>query len=425
MTPALAPDPGGHLAELERPPAPKLLAIDWATTPVNSDADAQALWQRIAPTGEDWEAKLAEIPTDPPVARALAIALLRDGNFTCAAPPAGSCARAPLDVPPPAPTATLTDPCLRRMLALWALDQVEVPGDLPRIEDALRALAAIPPPESELTHRALQVPSESDQNLRLELRAIAWAAGQHDVVNAALGGLDDAHALDAATRLHIDGAFELLTPEGPAGRAAFLGAITDEKLAIATRVEAMAELVAADADKLAPDVRHALVGAARSPECGVAAAAARMLDQQGEHGFVPRRPHVRKPEPMLRAICVLASYEHLQRADETSLFASYLPPRGLELVKVAYDPYGDVDTDGDGDPHTERTIDLVARDEAVLPELDDLIRALHHCTGTTCRSDDREFRFTFKPGGDGELLIRRLEVIELPPCADKRTTSVP
>ena len=53
-----APVESGHLQELERPPPPKLLAIDWSTVDVKSDAAALALWQRIAPTGADHGDKL-------------------------------------------------------------------------------------------------------------------------------------------------------------------------------------------------------------------------------------------------------------------------------------------------------------------------------------------------------------------------------
>jgi hypothetical protein len=112
---------------------------------------------------------------------------------------------------------------------------------------------------------------------------------------------------------------------------------------------------------------------------------------------------------------VLASYEHLQRSDESSLLATFVPPKGLERIAVAYDALSEVDQDGDGDPHTQRTADLVAREELVLPEIEDLIRAMRRCKGTTCSSDDREFRFSFKALG-GELQLYRLEIVERPPC---------
>ena len=73
---------------------------------------------------------------------------------------------------------------------------------------------------------------------------------------------------------------------------------------------------------------------------------------------------------------------------------------------------------------SEHTIDLIPRDQAWLPEIDDLVRALRHCKGTACRSSDREFRFTFKAGSNAELVLTRLEVAELPPC-DRRGIPAP
>ena len=122
-----------------------------------------------------------------------------------------------------------------------------------------------------------------------------------------------------------------------------------------------------------------------------------------------------------KPLCVLASYEAGQNADEPSFLLGYVPKKGLELVTTTYDEYNETDTDGDGDPHTEKKAVLVPRDEVVLPELEDLIRAFFHCAGTVCRSEDREFRFTFK-GGD--LLLTRLEVSERPPC-NKRANPTP
>jgi hypothetical protein len=116
----------------------------------------------------------------------------------------------------------------------------------------------------------------------------------------------------------------------------------------------------------------------------------------------------------MRTMCVLASYEQLQGTDEPSYLIGYVPAKGLELVTVTYDEYSETDDDGDGDPHTQHTTTVVPRTEVVLPEIEDLVRAMAHCTGTVCRSDEREFRFTFK--GDQ---LRRLEVVERPPCVTR------
>ena len=422
------PDPASdsgatsRLPELEHSPAPKLLDIDWANVTLANDAEALELWKRIAPTGADWEPKLEEIPEDLPIAHGLALALLHEGNFTCSpigpgprwSEPANAGERGqvdhnactqglPADIDPPSASAGLADPCLRRLLALWALAQLEQP-DLPQVHDALRAIAAIPPPESELVAAAFRAIPETDLDGRFELLAIAWRSGQTDLVNGSLGSLDEPHLIDAVIKLHIDGALQVLSAQG--ARATYLAAAIDEQMAGAARMQVIDDLVATD-DKLAPDVRSMLVSDTRSGDCDVAALAARMLALHGARQFLPKRS-AQKP---IRAMCVLASFERLQRNDEASLLGAFVPARGLELVKVSYDALSEADPDGDGDPHTARETNLVPRVEAVLPEIDDLVRALRHCTGSVCRSDDREFHFTFKGG-----YLARLEVVERPPC---------
>jgi hypothetical protein len=406
---AAAPETG-HLKELEKPAPRKLLAIDWNQVPLTSDADALALWDRIAPTGDDYSEKLDELPDEGDIVDKLALALLHAGNFTCVhPPPARDCVRAPFDVPEPGPDATFADPCLRRLLAIWAINQLDE-DTVAGARDALRAIAAIPPPESELVAAALKALPETDQDGRLELDVIAFKAGHRELVNGMLSDFDEAHLIAAAQKHHIDGALDLLTPA--TARGVFLGAITDEQLDGRARVSAISELLAAD-DKLEKDVRTAVVRATTATDCRVAAMAAQFLVRNGEKKFAPAKPRTGKPAAMMRALCVLASYEAGQRADEPSFLLGFVPKKGLEVVTTTYDEYNDTDTDGDGDPHTEKKAVLVPRDEVVLPELEDMIRAFFHCAGTVCRSEDREFRFTFK-GGDA--LLTRIEVSERPPC---------
>lgn len=405
----------GKLAELESKPPAKLLTIDWANVKLTSEADALALWKQIAPTGIDWEPKLDEIPEDGPIASQLGLALLHGGNFTCVQPqPKRDCPmRVAPDIEPPPDGATFDNPCLRRMLALWAIEALD-DADLPAAKDAIKAIAALPPPESQLVASALDAFPATDQDLRLELRGIAFAAGQRELVNTKLADLDDAHMLDAALKLHIDGAYDLLTAQ--THRAAFLSAITDDKLHPSARVTAMIELVTLDDGPMPRDVKAAVIKATKADDCTVAAAASRVLVQRGDKKYAPGKPRAKTAPPMMRALCVLASFESLLRADEPSYLLGYVPAKGIDLVKVVYDPYSDTDADGDGDPHTERTLTAVPRDEVVLPEVESMISAFHSCTGSVCKSDDYEFRFGFKPGPGGDLLLQRLEVIERPPC---------
>ncbi|HUS29539.1 MAG TPA: hypothetical protein VMZ53_13595 [Kofleriaceae bacterium] len=394
--------------DLNPPPPKKLLSIEWKSVTLTSEADALALWKTIAPTGDDYTEKLDEIPDDGPIATQLALALLHGGNFSCS--PTPSQCGAPVDVPEPMPTATFDDPCLRRILAMWSLQQLD-DDDVQWVRDSLKTIVAIPPPESQLVMAALDVVPTSEQDLKLELLSIAQSAGHRELANGLVGSLDEAHLVDAAQKHHMSGPLDMLSAE--AHRAVFIAAINDAKLTTNARLQAITEIVTSE-DKLSKETRATLATATRSPDCTVAAAAARALVQHGEKKFAPARPANRSSAAMMRAMCVLASYEQLQGNDEASYLLGYVPAKGLEVVTVTYDQYSDADDDGDGDPHTQRTTNIVPRTEVVLPELEDLVRAMAHCTGTVCRSDDREFRFTFK--GDQ---LRRVEVVERPPCVPR------
>ncbi len=399
------PDP-----DLNPPPVPRLLSIDWSTVKLATESDALALWDRIAPTGADWSEKLDELPAE--IDRPLALALLRGGNFRCMPQrPPRDCMAVQFDVDVPAATAGLAEPCLRRLLALWAIEQLEA-EDIPSVMDSLRTIVAIPSPESQLVVAALRAVPETDDVHRLELLSLANQAGQRDIANANVGSLDEPSLIEAATKRHIDGALEVLSATGH--RAVYLAAVSDEALSSKARAMAINELATAD-DKLAPEVRTALIKATASPSCPVAASAIRALELRGDRAYLPKRPNARAVGPMMRALCVLASYEQLQRADESSLLATYVPAKGLERITVAYDALADVDQDGDGDPHTQRSAELVPRDELVIPEIDDFVKAMRNCKGTVCSSDDRQFQFGWKTIA-GELRLYRLEIVERPPC---------
>jgi hypothetical protein len=392
--------------DLNHAPAAKLLSIDWANVKLANDGDALALWKQIAPTGDDWQRRLDEVPST--LVKPLALALLREGNYACPTDPPRACNHQ-LVLAATNPDAGLTDPCVRRELAMWSIDQLDR-DDLPAVKDALKKLVALPPPESQLVADALQLAEPGDQDLRLELLGIAWKAGQRELVNGQFGGFDEAHLLTAATKLHIDGAFDGLVAESQ--RAVFLQAVGDDQLQAATRAHVMAELLG-DQDILDPDLKTALIAVAtKSRDCDAAAAAAHELVGHDVAAYAPTRPRSGTTDAIVHGLCVLAAYEGHLRADQTSPFSSFLPARGLELVRVTYDPYSDVDTDGDGDPHTEHVSELVPRANAMVPEAGELELALQHCTKQlTCSSDDHDFKLTLKNG-----LLVRLEIVDRVPC---------
>jgi hypothetical protein len=389
--------------DLDRIPPPTLLAIDWSTVKLSNDAEALQVWNQIAPTGEDWQQRLDEIPSA--AARPLALALLREGHFDCGEGPS-RCGHA-VGLKYSEPNSTLADPCLRRELAMWSLDQLD-PTDVPKIGAALKKIASLPPPESQLVAEVIKRVEFADPDLRLEVLATAAHAGQGDLANADLGGFDEAHLIIAAEKLHLDGALDGLSAKTQ--RAVFLKAIADDKLAASTRAQAMAELVGDD-DKLAPDLKAALVAVTKSANCDAAAAAALVLVRHGSPNAVPARPATTNPTAIVHGLCVVGAYEAQMRSDEASPLSTFLPAHGLEVMHVVYDPYSDTDPDGDGDVHTTHEGELMPRANATLPESTDFARALQHCVKLTCSSEDHDFKLIVTNG-----LFARVEIIDRPGC---------
>ncbi len=412
VTDASVPDPDLDPAP---DPRPRLLAIDWQHVSLATDADALAVWRQIAPTGADWEQKLDEVPDD--LARPLAIALLRAGNFACVPQRNGpvACGAPAPDVPEPAPTAGLDDPCLRRLLALWSFGALDT-DDAPIVLDAIRMIATIPPPESQLVRTAIRLVPEHDHDTRLALYALATRAGHGELAGGMVGTLDEPHLIEAVTKHHIAAALDVLSEEQHP--AVFLAAIADDDLAADTRKLAI-QRMALDPPTLAPPVRKALIAATREPECSVAAAAAAALARHGDARFRPERTRATSAAALLRALCVATSFAERGDEHDADVLAPHLPPKGLELVRVTIDLLSDVDDDGDGDPHTRRTEQLVPPAEVTIPERSDLVRAFTACKATTCTGADHEFRFGIKTSG-GRARLARLEVHDLPPCVAPR-----
>jgi hypothetical protein len=380
-------------------PSPKpLLAIDWSHVHLESESDALALWQQIAPTGADWELRLGELPADETMQKKLAIALLRQGRFECAAPT--GCGVAPgLEVDP---AATLADPCLRRQLALWAFDRLD-DDDAVAIERELISIVGLPPPEEDLVREAFGLVPLGRDDLLLAMIEAARVGGQSEIADESLQWLSESAVLDVATRLHSDGAVMALDPT--TARAVFLSAITDGKLKVETRISAIGELVALDDVRLRKDLRAALALASKDARCEVAATAARVLANAGEARFVPK-PARGSVAAALRALCVMANYVQEDIGADPSL-RQFVSRRGLQVFDHAPALSTPDEPNGEFIPPGE----LVT-----LPFLEELAEALQHCAGTSCRASGTRFVLTLDP----DRTLRRIERFADPePCSDK------
>lgn len=394
--PPPAAEPSRTLPPLPDEPAPKpLLSIDWTKVTISSDADALALWERIAPTGADWSLRLGELPDNDDLQSLLALALLRSGNFACRPQP-GCPAELVLEA---APNATLADPCLRRELALWALGRLD-DADAFAIERELVALASLPPPEEELVREAFDLVPVGADALLMQMIEAAHAAGQGEIADESLSWLPAPLLTKAATQLHSDGAVRSL--DATESRSALLAAINDPKLKPATTIAAMDELLSASDPTPPKDLRAALRTATKDPRCEVAAAAARNLANLNEPRYVPRPVSTSVPAA-LRALCVMASYIQEDIGADPSL-RRFISRRGLQVydhAEITAEP---------GDPAGEL---ILPADLVTLPFLEELAEALGHCTGTTCRADGLRFELLLEP----DRTLRRIDRFADPtPC---------
>jgi hypothetical protein len=395
---------------------PEELGIDWSTVPYATDEQAMDAWRRLGLDGDSWQLRLSDVPVEASGLRvAMAKALLRGGNFACPAIPSGAgCHSTELEFQPIAPSDDLDSPCLRRQLAMWALDELEGVTLQRELAADTIALAGLPPPEDDLNREVLA--KITDEALRLQMLEAAERAGNETVADESLGNLSDAAIQEAGTRLHIDGAVEALDVGDALDM--YARALVDAQLRMPTRLKVAQELAGyangiGDTDPSYPAVVKALERGAADPDCTIAAASTEALASVDGRRFPSAPPKGAKPAAYLRALCVVV----LGNADPDPLWISIVGPKGIalrstfeDLTRVA-DDEDDPDPDGDGNPTTWAEVERIPREQMTrLSDDADFKKALAGCTGTECRvpGQNLTYRFTFKKAG-GRLLLDAIE----------------
>src|SRR5262249_51708031 len=155
--------------------------------------------EKIAPTGADYEAKLAAIPRGR-ARRALAQSLLNAGRFDCKEideeEECGETFKSFKDLDG---KAGIDDPCLRRHLAHWALVEGGLAEeDVRQIKPALLDLLDMPEPETDLPNDVMKLVDGMSPALRLEFLAKAPEALAEEHV----AGLPQAALVKAAGDFH-------------------------------------------------------------------------------------------------------------------------------------------------------------------------------------------------------------------------------
>jgi hypothetical protein len=358
------------------PPAPRATPPDAApvTRAVPDAAPAWAvpadhvaaltLWATIAPTGADWVVQLDEVPDEPPELReALAAALLREGGFACPPRLLDGCTVL-TEIPPPAPDATLADPCLRRLLALWSLDQLAEETLEEELAADLLAIAALPPPETALPTELLHRIDRPD--LKLQLLGVVETAGNEEIADTNLSGLSDQDLADAAG-MHIDGALEGLDPSTQLD--VFVRALGDPGFRPEIRVAVareLGELGLVETDPGYQDVLDALDAARDSARCDVAGMAALGHARMTAVMFPPRPSKKAKPAALVRAMCMAVH----GTGDSYATWPVFADPAGVTVREH---------TDDGVEVRRVQVADLDG--DEVLAEV---VRALPTCAGTTC-----------------------------------------
>ncbi len=339
------------------------------------DLDLEAgarMWRALAPTGATYEQVLASIPAEPELRRSMAVALLREADFACNdTVEEWGCADSWQVLAPLDPAATIDDPCLRRFLAVWSLQQLE-PDDAISLGEVMVDLASMPMPEDALPRAAFDV--APDDGLRLRMLAAAEHGDQYTDT------LESDHARVAAlVRLHLPGALAGL--DVAAHRDALRPALLDPELDSYTR----AALLEGFADDPDDRVTHALAELADDLDCGLAMRAATLLAERGDPSRLPVRPRNRDPEAHLRALCMLGS-----DADMTA----WIGDAGYDTTVTTYDD--------------APVVDHVDRDDAGFDER--LIASSWTCDGLTCTAGSATV--TFEPAADGGLELATIESTE-------------
>ena len=337
--------------------------VDVADLPVPKDeAAALALWKKLAPTGADYEEKLASIPADEAVRRPMARALLAGGNFECQdVVRYEECGNeyeewADFDV-----KATFDDACLRRRLALWALGEVE-PGDLAGLDEVLVAMARLEKPEDELPQAVAAAVSDAAEPLRLAVIGTLVAAGREEDVS--IDGLSEEGLVKAAVEHGVDEAagalHEVRHLEELAALLGSDGMADETRAALLDRLDEVVH----------PKVTEALIKLTDDDNCQLAMEAALALDRRGDPSHLPQRSKGQSIGDASHAICMLLHDPDDTRAEER--LAAYIGPDGVQVEHTIDDPWAeDAGPDDEPEPPDEplRTVDEIRPHlEAVLGE---------------------------------------------------------
>lgn len=364
-----------------------------------STDEAMALWGKLGITGAKVDAVADTLPTDPEVARPLALALIERSDFACTKVIEYSeCGTEYSEAAPVDPAAPFDDPCVRRRLLDWALGQL-TPPDLDAQVARLETIIGQKYPD-DATKDILGASVDAAEDTRIRLLKAAVAADAEDDAAAALDGLSPGGLERAFTEAEVIAAVGELVKGGERHLAVLTEAAVDARVPVETRLGVVSLL----AGSAKPETRAALAKVADSDSCQVAMAAAEALAAAGDRSHIPARPTTsREPLVHARVLCMLL------HASDTAYASS--------VVEQYVDPRHPVDTldrhESDWEPPTEDT-DKLTREEAgitsIPAELGD------QPTLDTTSASARRVEIELVDAPDGGMYLRSITTVQWSGC---------
>lgn len=364
---------------------------------------ALARWRALAPTGADYHDKLAAIPGGP-VAEKMARALVAAGGYSCERfVTYEQCGEEYSEWADLEPDATFDDPCLRRRLLMWAIDELAA-ADLDALSDTLVTLAAVDEPDDEIPKLVLEAVAKASEATRVAV----IAAADSGLIDSALTGLSDQALIGLYRDKSLDAAVRLLDADPHASVLA--EALGDAELRDDTRMALIDELAGVDSKS----VREALATVASDAgSCELAMRAAESLAARGDKSHLPRVPGTPDPELYARALCMMVHDSDGSRGYE--LWQQLLPAAGKGSVKVSStDEYDNDGHDEDEDDAEEEGITFTRAEAAENPLSDSFGGIAPSCSvsgaGSSCRVDNPggHITVTFTRADDGRLYISEI-----------------
>lgn len=390
------------------------------------NAEALTQWRNTGVTGASFQQQLDAIPDDLELRRAMALALLRGGSLVCEdVVEQYMCGDSYFEFAPLAPTATFDDPCLRRQLALWSLQQLDG-ADAAELTDVLVELVSLRAPETELQPAAFALLASDDDVMRLAL--IRHAEEPLAESEAALLESSQARVF-AARDLHLDSAFALLEPDRH--HATMVAGLNDEALSSDTRSALITQL-AADGKA---DTEAALIDLTSDTDCALAMLAAETLvaRDRAHARHLPSRPTSADAADHMQALCMLQHDSNDTRRE--ARLHTWFGADGLSVISESYDDYhddSDPDADEEGDADEEEgeadpwattverdgshttTTERIRPGEIITETVTTAISSGYSCTGLTCSIGDTTITFTDAP--DGSLHLESVATIAYNGC---------